>query len=166
MKRAAPLFALLVACGTTHVAKSPSAVEVRQIDRSVRGEAGNVWLTDEGAPRPAQDLALGVNGVFWRDPQGQGWTQSYAGVREISRPSRLLGVLNGMGIGFLSAGAVGAAVGAAGGSDHCGSPDTYFCITRGGGAVLGAVLAGTVGAVLGGVIGGAIGSQATFVFDR
>jgi hypothetical protein len=165
MKCGAPLLVLLAACGTTHVAKSPSAAEVREIDRSVRREAGNVWLTGEGAPRPAQDLALGVSGVFWRDPKGQGWTQSYAGVREISRRSAALGFLRGLGIGFISGGAVGAVAGATGGSDHC-STDTYFCITKGGGAVVGAVLLGTVGALLGGVIGAAIGSEETFVFDR
>jgi len=77
-------------------------------------------------------------------------------VYEVRRKSRKRSAL----IGTAISGGVGAIVGAAGTSSGCAG---FFCVSRGGGAAVGAVAGAAVGALTGALIGG--GQKKVLIYD-
>lgn len=88
-------------------------------------------------------------------------------IREIKTADRARGAREGLGLGFVGGALGGAALGALGGSSGCGRGEAvcFDGLSRGGRAMLGALIGLSGGVFYGPIIGAVIGHRTTYTFE-
>jgi hypothetical protein len=147
---------LASSCSHAYYVRSIDSKEFRDLETRAARQPSSVIL-DDGTEYEAKDLKVAQDSTAWTlRSTSERMEVSTELIRKIVFRSRSDGAVEGAGIGFLGAGLVGGALGAAAGTNNCAG--TKLCISPGQGFGVGFIVFGLAGAVLGAMMGASNGA--------
>lgn len=149
---------MVCSCSHVHHLDAMSDEETKFFEERATKKSFSVQMHDERV-FDGTGLVVETDTIAWNDSESGKPIQVAADqVQQIVFVSKSAGFGNGFLIGLIIGASVGGILGYAGGED-CGDHPDFFCISRGGGAFLGAVLIGVPAGIVGGLIGVGKGSR-------